>query len=59
MIRGRFCSAVASLLMDGLKLPKLVGLIQHDVWKVINSFCQEGKLHMIIYTCTCTCTCTM
>ena len=44
MIRGRFCSAVASLLMDGLKLPKLVGLIQHDVWKVINSFCQEGKL---------------
>ena len=41
MIRGRFCSVVASLLMDGLKLPKL---IQHDVWKVINSFCQEGKL---------------
>ena len=43
MIRGRFCTSLAYLLLDGMKVQKL-GFVQQDVWKVINAFCQEGKL---------------
>ena len=47
MIRGRFCSAIASLLLDGVKLQRLGGLVQYDVWKIVNSFIQEGNKYMI------------
>ena len=43
MVRGRFCSAIASLLCDGLKPSRLGGLVQDDIWKVTVAFCHEGR----------------
>lgn len=47
MVRGRFCTSVAMLLLDGVKLQKLGGLIQYDVWKLVTSFCQEGMTNHV------------
>lgn len=48
MFRGSFCTSIASLLLDGVKLQKLGGLIQYDVWKLINIFCQEGMIVHVV-----------
>ena len=42
MIRGRLCSALAGLLLDGLKPYRMEGLMVDDIWKVTVAFCQEG-----------------
>ena len=42
MIRGRLCSALAGLLLDGLKPYRMEGLVVDDIWKVTVAFCQEG-----------------
>ena len=34
MIRGRLCSALAGLLLDGLKPYRMEGLVVDDIWKV-------------------------
>ena len=41
-VRGRFCSALASLILDGLRPYRIQRLILNDIWKVTSSFCQEG-----------------
>ena len=43
MIRGRFCSALAALILDGLRPYRLEGLVTDDIWKVTTGFCNEGK----------------
>lgn len=43
MVRGRFCTSIVALILDGLRVQKL-GFMQQDAWKVINAFCQEGDL---------------
>ena len=42
-VRGRFCSALASLLLEGLRPYRIQRLVLNDVWKVSSAFCQEGK----------------
>ena len=42
LIRGEFCTAIAKLLLDGMKPYRLEGLIQDDVWKVTVAFSNEG-----------------
>lgn len=41
-IRGRFCSAVAHFLLDGMKVQRFAGLMTYDVWKLVLAFVQEG-----------------
>ena len=43
MIRGRFCTALATLLLDGLRPYRLEGLVTDDIWKVTVAFCNEGE----------------
>lgn len=43
MVRGRFCSAIARLLLDGLRPYRLQGILQDDIWKVTMAFCSAGK----------------
>ena len=43
MIRGRFCSALAVLILDGLRPYRLEGLVTDDIWKVTVAFCNEGE----------------
>lgn len=43
MIRGQFCSALATLVLDGLRPYRFEGLLQDDIWKVTVAFCSEGK----------------
>ena len=57
MIRGRFCSAIASLLCDGLKPSRLGGLVQDDIWKVAVAFCHEGGWGLCGHVTVCTCHC--
>ena len=47
MVRGAFCTSIASLILDGVKLQRFGGLIQHDIWKLITSFHQEGILLLL------------
>ena len=42
MIRGKFCSTVARLLLDGMKPYRMEGLVVDDIWKITTAFCQEG-----------------
>ena len=42
MIRGRFCSSLAALILDGLRPYRLEGLVIDDIWKVTAAFCNEG-----------------
>lgn len=42
MIRGRFCSALARLILDGLKPYRMEGLVVDDIWRVTVAFCNEG-----------------
>ena len=42
IVRGEFCSAIAHLLMDGLKPYRFEGLVQDDIWKVTVAFSNEG-----------------
>lgn len=42
MIRARFCSALAALVLDGLRPYRLEGLVSDDIWKVTTAFCNEG-----------------
>ena len=42
LIRGRFCTAIAWLLLDGMKVQLFGGLVTRDVWKVVGAFVQEG-----------------
>lgn len=42
LIRGQFCSALAMLLLDGMRPYRLEGLVQDDIWKVTLAFCSEG-----------------
>ena len=44
MIRGRFCTSLAALVLDGLRPYRLEGLVNDDIWKVTNGFCNEGKV---------------
>ena len=50
MIRGRLCSALAGLLLDGLKPYRMEGLVVDDIWKVTVAFCQEGGPCTHMYT---------
>ena len=50
MIRGRLCSALAGLLLDGLKPYRMEGLVVDDIWKVTVAFCQEGGPYTHMYT---------
>ena len=43
MIRGRFCSALAAMILDGLRPYRLEGLVTDDIWKVTVAFCNESK----------------
>ena len=43
MIRGQFCSALAAMILDGLRPYRLEGLVTDDIWKVTVAFCNEGK----------------
>lgn len=43
VIRGRFCSAIARLLLDGMRPYRMEGLITDDIWKVTLAFCHEGE----------------
>ncbi|XP_064387985.1 uncharacterized protein LOC135336189 isoform X2 [Halichondria panicea] len=43
LIRGEFCTAIAKLLLDGMKPYRLEGLIQDDVWKVTVAFSNEAQ----------------
>ncbi len=43
MVRGRFCSAIARLILDGMKPYRMEGLIIDDIWKITTAFCQEGE----------------
>lgn len=43
IVRGRFRTAVASLLLDEMKPYLLEGLILTDVWSVAVAFCKEGQ----------------
>ncbi len=51
LIRGEFCTAIAQLLLDGMKPYRLEGLIQDDVWKVTTAFSNEGTYvhYMYVY----------
>jgi hypothetical protein len=42
MIRGKFCTSLACLLLDGAQLHRLGGLIQYDIWKIVTEFHQEN-----------------
>ena len=42
MIRGRFCSALARLLLDGLRPYRLQGIVQDNIWDVTIAFCNAG-----------------
>ena len=44
LVRGALCTAVARVLLDGLKPYRFQGLVTDDIWKVTSSFWQEGKL---------------
>ena len=44
LVRGALCTAVARVLLDGLKPYRFQGLGTDDIWKVTLSFWQEGKL---------------
>ena len=44
MIRGRFCTALAALVLDGLRPYRLEGLLTDDIWKVTVAFCNEGRV---------------
>ena len=43
LVRGSICTALARLLLDGLKPYRFQGLVSDDIWKVTSSFWQEGK----------------
>ena len=43
LVRGALCTAVARVLLDGLKPYRFLGLVSDDVWKVTSSFWQESK----------------
>ena len=43
MIRGWFCSALAAMILDGLRPYRLEGLVTDDIWKFTVAFCNEGK----------------
>ena len=51
MIRGRFCSALAALILDGLRPYRLEGLVTDDIWKVTAAFCNEGNCMDVIKAC--------
>ena len=42
LIRGRFCSALSHLMLDGLRPYRLQGIVQDDIWKVTVAFCNAG-----------------
>ena len=43
VVRGEFCSAIAHILLDGLRRYRFEGLVQDDVWKVTVAFSNEGQ----------------
>ncbi len=43
LIRGRFCSAIARIMLDGLRPYRLQGMIQDNIWKVTTAFCSAGR----------------
>lgn len=42
-VRGEFCTAVARLILDGLKPYRFEGLIQDNIWKVTVAFSNEAQ----------------
>ena len=55
LVRGQFCSALATLLLDGLRPYRLEGLVQDDIWKVTLAFCNEGRCGEGEYLFVCMC----
>ena len=49
MIRGRFCSSLAALALDGLRPYRLEGLVSDDIWKVTTAFCNEGTCSNVLH----------
>ena len=43
MVRVQLCSALAKLMLDGMKPYRLNGLVVDDIWKVTVAFCSEGE----------------
>ena len=44
LVRGALCTAMARVLLDGLKPYRFQGLVTDDIWKVTSAFWQEGKV---------------
>ena len=44
LIRGHFCSSLATLLLDGLRPYRFQGIMQDDIWKITIAFCTSGKV---------------
>jgi hypothetical protein len=42
-VRGRFCSALAGLILEGLRPYRIQRLVLNDIWKVTAAFCQESQ----------------
>ena len=44
LVRGALCTAMARVLLDGLKPYRFQGLVTDNIWKVTSAFWQEGKV---------------